>query len=383
MPATQPFRTLAEAVADGEAIDWRSLERSASGTQEQDALAALRHVSVVSGLFATLARTSGSSTQPLTRLDSGTDWGGLRILDHLGHGRYGDVYRAWDPALDRHVALKLIGGDDRAGAETKVVEEGRLMARVRHPNVVTIYGAQRIGDVAGLSMELVEGRTLEAELAERGPFPAEEIENVGRQLSEALAAVHGAGLVHRDVKASNALRDANGRVVLGDFGTGRELNADEAGGDGLVGTPAYLAPEIFARQAATPQSDVYSLGVLLFHLATGEYPHAARSLGGLREAHSRGRARSLGELRPDLPARLVGLIDRALDPDPAQRFQSGSELAGALTPRPHERRPRWPMVASALVAAAALALALWFGWPAGPAPMAVARDWVLVTAFEN
>ena len=382
MPQEQQLTDLAGAVADGRPLDWASIEQSTPGPAGREAIAALRDVSQVGALFASLANTLGRSDQRPERLEPGASWGGFRIVEHVGSGRYGDVYRAWDAALDRHVALKLVGCDDSAKSATPVVDEGRLMARVRHPNVVAIYGAQRIGDVAGLSMEFVGGRTLEADLAARGPAGAEDLVRIGRDLAGALGAVHGAGLVHRDVKASIALVESSGRVVLGDFGTGQDLDVDASTG-GLVGTPAYVAPEIFAGQPATPQSDVYSLGVLLFRLATGEYPQTAKTLRDLRDAHESVSARSLRDARPDLPPALAALVDRSLDRDPAKRFASGDEMARAFDAF---RRPPAPKVSRALVALAAglaIAVAL-LAWQSRPAPFQFnERDWVLVSAFDN
>ena len=205
---SQRVTSLAEAVADGDVPDWLGAERSSSDLAERRIIAKLRAVHAIGGLYATYGRTDSAGR---IELQPGDTWGALEIRAHIGRGRFGDVYRAWDPALDREVALKLIRHDeDAAGTEARIVEEGRLMARVRHPNVVTIFGAQRQDEVSGLWMELVEGRTLAAELAERGPFPAEELTRVGLELCGALAAVHDAGLVHRDVKAQNVMRDRYG-----------------------------------------------------------------------------------------------------------------------------------------------------------------------------
>ena len=244
------------------------------------------------------------------------------------------------------------------------------MARVRHPNVVTIHGAQRIDGTTGLWMEFVKGRTLAAELAERGPFDAVELARVGIQLCRALAAVHGAGLVHRDVKAQNVLRDGTGRVVLGDFGTGRQLEDSPLLSGSLAGTPAYVAPELFAGAPATPHSDLYSLGVLLFHMATGAYPVVGRSLRDLRDAHAYGKHTALRPLRPDLPKRLVGAMEKVLDPAPSHRFESAESMARALeqcvprTPSKRRARARLVTVAGVLVLAAAAAAAA-FTWRAG------------------
>ncbi len=257
-------------------------------------------------------------------------WRNLEIRERVGRGQFGDVYRAWDPAIDRDVALKLLRREDATrGADLVVVEEARLMARVRHPNVVTIYGAAHHDGFTGLWMEFIQGRTLEGELREQGPFESSEVTSVGIELCRALSAVHTAGLVHRDVKAPNVMREVTGRVVLGDFGTGLDLD-DEAAGPTLAGTPVYLAPEVFKREPATPLSDVYSLGVLLFHLTTGSYPVKGRSLAELRDRHALGTRERLRDVRPNLPPAFADVVDRALAPIPDDRFSSAAELERAL-----------------------------------------------------
>jgi tetratricopeptide (TPR) repeat protein len=375
---------LAEALADGQAPDWSSADLL--GDTDRELIAELRAVASIGQLFGTLP-SGGPAASARTQLPAGVTWGGLRILEHVGTGRFGDVYRAWDPALEREVALKLIprvAGDDD-DASSQVVEEGRLMARVHHPNVVAIFGAQRIGETTGLWMEFVQGRSLAHELGERGPFGMDDLVTVGSALCRALQAVHDAGLVHRDVKTQNVMRDVRGRVVLGDFGVGREL--DTGRNEGLAGTPAYIAPEIFAGQPATPQSDLYSVGVLMFQLATSRYPVEGRSLGALRDAHRIGQRTALRTARPELPDTVADVIDRALSHDPKARYATADAMADALDATrdvsSQSRRPLWAaaaVVLTTLVAAATLSLA---GRPAdAPFPLA-ARDWVLVTAFEN
>jgi tetratricopeptide (TPR) repeat protein len=380
---------LAEAVADGCPPDWASAEGCSADPGERRVIANLRAVQSIHGLM-TLRTTRRADETGRITLSRGETWGGLEVREHVGRGRFGDVYRVWDPALEREVALKLIRhGDGEGAVETRVVEEGRLMARVRHPNVVMIHGAQRIEGVSGLWMEFVEGRTLAAELVERGPFTADELTGVGIELSRALEAVHRAGLVHRDVKAQNVLRDTTGRIVLGDFGTGRELDEPQEARGGLAGTPAYLAPEIFDRKPATPRSDLYSLGALLFHLATGSYPVRGRSLRELRDAHAHGDRIALAALRADLPTALTAVIERALDTDPGRRFESAEAMRHALeatTSSPPFGVRRWRMAAGAVLG---LALAGLGGYAAvgrgspGVAPPLATNGLVLVTAFEN
>ncbi len=208
----------------------------------------------------------------------------------------------------------------------------------------------------------------------------------GLQMCDALAAVHAAGLVHRDVKASNILRDrSSGRVMLGDFGTGHDLEETGAPAEGLVGTPAYLAPEVFAGRGATPQSDLYSLGVLLFRLATGDYPFRERSILALRAAHARKARASIRGREGGLPEPLIAIIDRALDPDPSQRFGSAEAMAQAL--RRCQKRPAQRRALISAVAATAVLVALIVGLGRAlrtTAPLHFSeRDAVLVTKFEN
>ena len=386
----------AAAVADGRTLDWDSLE---SGASHEDRLI-IRRLRVIAEIGRSTIEMSltGTISDPLSSwpsvtasldLQPSTFWGSLRILGKIGAGRFGVVYRAWDPALDRDVALKILREADSDEAAAKhVIEEGRLMARVRHPNVVTIHGAQRIAGTTGLWMEFVSGRSLAAELADTGTFEADELARVGIEISRALAAVHGAGLVHRDVKAQNVLRDTSGRVVLGDFGTGRELETSAPAGS-LAGTPSHLAPELFASGTPTPCSDIYSLGVLLFHLATRAYPVVGRSLRDLADAHAQGRRTTLSSLRPDLPQPLTCAIEKALNPEPTGRFESAESLERALqacirpAPSSLRSRARLGAVAAALILAAVVSAFAWRTRPAGPPIPFSQRDWVLVTAFEN
>lgn len=388
MANEERFAAFAEAVADGAIPDW-PLDSSSLTPDDRQVLANLRALASISHVFATATESSRSAAFPPSPppLASGSQWGHLRVLETVGRGRSGQVYRAYDPALARDVALKLVPHrDGEDAAESQVVEEGRLMARVRHPNVVTIHGAQRIDRTSGLWMEFIEGRTLAAELEEQGPFGADELMRVGTELCQALKAVHGAGLVHRDVKAHNVLRETTGRVVLGDFGTGRELDDESHAQGGMAGTPAYLAPEIFDGRPASPCSDLYSLGVLLFHLATRRYPVEGRTLSALREAHANRGRRSPRVLRADLPDGLCGVIETAISNDPSKRFQTAEQMAAALARCQQRRagsRQRWVVAVLSIALILAVSTGVWLArQPAAALPL-VERDTVLVTAAIN
>jgi serine/threonine-protein kinase len=326
---------LAGAILDGSAVDWATAESSADDT-ERPLLGPLRRLASLADFHRGL---------PI-------HWGHLRLVEVIGRGAFAEVYRAWDTRLDREVALKLLPTAAPTGdVATSIIEEGRLLARVRHPHVVTIYGADRIDDRVGLWMELVKGRTLDQLLQQGHRFEQHEIVRIGIDLSHAVAAVHSAGLLHRDIKAHNVIRDDDGRVVLMDFGAGRELSV---GGADLAGTPLYLAPEVLQGQPATMQSDIYSLGVLLYRLSTGAYPIQAATVDDLRRAHANTRP-DLGPMRGS--RRLARVVAKALEPSAEDRYRTAEDLGTDLqrAVRTHARQPwiyRGAAVAVVVVAAA-------------------------------
>ncbi len=259
-----------------------------------------------------------------------TDWNGLHLLAELGAGGFGRVYRARDPVLQRDVALKIIALRSPEDA-AEVLREGQMLARVRHRGVVTVYAAQRVGDEVGLTMELVDGQTLSDVVRQQGPLGPEEAAVIGVSLCQALAAVHAAGLVHRDVKTRNVMRETGGRIVLMDFGLGRDLEVrrGQTTSD-LSGTPPYIAPELFSGQPASAASDLYSLGVLLFYLVTREYPVPARTIAELADAYAAGSRRLLTDVRPDLPGRFVQAVEGALAPRPSDRYATAAAMLRVL-----------------------------------------------------
>jgi serine/threonine protein kinase len=328
---------LALAVADGRPIDWHAQGARLAADIDPDLIAPFRLVERVVRahreatfdieLESMTVRPAAGRSGAEESSDAVVTWGPLTIAERIGGGSYGDVYRAHDRRLDRTVALKLLRRRDSAQARraSAVIEEGRLMARVRHPNVVTVYGAERIDGRVGLWMEYLEGRTLAEELRISGPFAEDAIVEVASALCGALAAVHAAGLLHHDLKAQNVIRTTDGRIVLTDFGAGRQVmtDAQTAGSRQLRGTPAYLAPEILNGQPASLQSEVYSLGVLLYYLATGMFPDRTASPGDIRLRLSEQSACS---------ALLSSLISRCLAPNQADRFKAMTEVAEAVNP---------------------------------------------------
>jgi TolB-like protein/Tfp pilus assembly protein PilF len=364
---------LAASVADGTPIDWKAFDRDSDAVNRRLA-SHLRLVESIASLHRSIPQDDAFGSEPEVNPveePSGPHWGRLVMLDRIGEGTSCEVYRAWDSALHREVALKLLHDEgSHADSHARLLDEARRMARVRHPHVVQVYGAEQHGDRVGLWMELVRGESLEQLVNARGPFGSREAALVGLDLCAALAAVHGAGLLHRDIKAQNVMRENGGRVVLMDFGTGELLTGTT---NRLVGTPLYLAPEIFRGQKASVQSDLYSLGVLLFYLVTGRFPVRADTMEQLARAHADRQRRSLRDLRPDAPEPFVRAIERALDNDPTRRYHSVGEMESALreavaeTPsrvvapapvveRRPARTPRWIVYTCAAIAAVVVLL---------------------------
>jgi eukaryotic-like serine/threonine-protein kinase len=265
------------------------------------------------------------------QLHVGSRWGDLTLKARVACGSFGTVYRARDERLRVDVALKLPSTPlPDHQANVRLLQEARHLARVRHRGVVTLCGAATHGRRAGLWMELLHGRTLERILGADGPLNAIEVARIGCDLCGALDAIHAAGLVHGDIKPQNVIREDGGRVVLIDFGSVSEVSRPEQTPRRITGTPLYLAPELMADGAVSISSDIYSLGVLLFRLASRSYPVLGDSVEELAAAHRRRNVRRLRDLRPDLPHELCQMVDRALRFDPPARYQTAGGMQRAL-----------------------------------------------------
>jgi serine/threonine-protein kinase len=360
----------ADSIATGEVVDWEGLSQGL----DPDHGRVLKEMEVLERIAAFLRTdtpdTSDEVPPPRSQPSSPRSWGHFTRLELLGEGGFGSVYRVRDTKLQTDVALKLIPlPADRDVRPTLALKEARLLARVRHSNVVSVFGADIRDSYVGIWMELIEGRTLSALLRQNGPFSAHEAALVGIDLCRALAAVHAAGLIHGDIKTRNVMRAAGGRTVLMDFGTGADLFGLRLQGAarGIAGTPLYLAPEVFDGSARSTVTDIYSLGVLLYHLVTDAYPVKGQSAAEVEDAHRRGERRGLRDARPDLPQGFIAAVEQAISVDPESRFQTAGAFERALgeflgqpardEPRPRARKLKQETLAwwlPASVAAAAL-----------------------------
>ena len=341
--------SLVASVADGWPQDWVALDEAADDEPTRLALENLHVISRIAHFHQSLSEAERPATrklpsaaaevsklglEPRSRQDPLLgSWGRFQLWRKLGEGAHGHVYSAYDPELDRDVALKLL---KRSASSIEMVRrlllEARMLAQVRHPNVASVYDVGEHEGQAGLWMELVRGATLEELLSYQGPMSAAEAALVGQDLCRALAAVHGAGLVHRDVKTANVIREVGGRIVLTDLGAGCY---QRDGQRQFAGTPCYAAPEVVAGAEATVLSDIYSLGVVLFRLVTGAHPRRAGRVEHVVERSDCGTSfcsplLSLRDLRPDLSDAFVVAVEQALATNPSDRPQSDGAFSSAL-----------------------------------------------------
>jgi len=386
-------RAIAARIADGSGVDWAATDASVADgdSDERGVLDQLKAIAALAALHRAPADRAGDDSSV-----AGKRWGALTLIAVIGEGRFGQVYRAWDARLQRQVALKVLhaASPSAAASPTRAIEEARLLARVRHPNVLAVHGAECIDGQVGIWTEFIEGRTLESYLSTNGPLPADEVVAIGLDLCRALSAVHEAGLLHRDVKAQNVMRETGGRIVLMDFGTGQDLERRPARGGDLSGTPLYLAPELFAGGRPSVASDIYALAVLLFYLSTGRHPVQGRTLDDVRAAH---RSRTHVALReepadlPDaslpvaerLPTPFVVVLARALKPDSALRFESATAFEAALgqaqtalasASEPRRWRPIALTVGVIMAIGAVVAIVLLGTWRRSPITPPTARQ---------
>jgi len=307
-------------------------------------------------------------------------WGEFRIVAELGHGGFGRVYRAFDAGLAKDIALKIVRPADPARIPA-VLREGQMLARIRHPNVVTVHAVRQVGDEIGFVMELVEGESLADRVRRDGRLGADEAVSIGQTLCQALAAVHAAGLLHRDIKARNVMRDSRGQIILMDLGAGREL-ATSGPRDDLTGTPPYLAPELFSGHDASPASDIYSLGVLLYYLVTGAHPVEGATAFDIAMAHRSGARRLLVDRRPDLPPDFIRVVERALS-DRTRRYQTAGELLedlNAIATRQPVPGPAGRVVAASRWPAR---LAWWAAGAAGAVAAIVVLGFLATRAYDS
>ena len=267
----------------------------------------------------------------------------FRIIEKLGAGGMGVVYRAHDEQLDRDVAIKVLpsASFDDPSARSRLLREARTASKLNHPNICTIHEVGEHEGQAFIAMELVEGRSLSA-LLEDGPLPVEKVQRYGLQLADALAHAHERGIIHRDFKSANVMV-TNGRAKVLDFGLAKRQRAEDVAetltrgtetvtAPGMVaGTLAYMAPEQLRGRPADARSDIWSLGVVLYEMTAGVRPFQGNTSFELSSAIISQPTPSLTTSPTGpLPPGLGTVIERCLQKEPDQRYQKSADLREAL-----------------------------------------------------
>jgi predicted Ser/Thr protein kinase len=304
-----------------------------------------------------------------------------QVVQKLGEGGMGVVYKAIDATLDRPVALKVLQSDRRTMlSKQRFIREAKAASALNHPNIVTVYEFGSDGGVDFIAMEYVEGFTLHELLSRRG-VPRETMLEYARQAAVAVAKAHAAGIIHRDLKPNNIMATREGLVKVLDFGLAKQepapnsdatqtLSLTMAGA--IAGTPAYMSPEQAAGEPADYRSDIFSLGVILYEIACGERPFKGANPQATLHQIATVEPPPIDGIDPSAPPRLVALIERCLTKNREQRLQSMSEVAGELSailrqqPAPSRRPVAAGILAIGILGAVGLGTGIWFTRHATP-----------------
>ncbi|MGH9620462.1 MAG: protein kinase domain-containing protein, partial [Bryobacteraceae bacterium] len=252
------------------------------------------------------------------------------ILDELGRGGMGAVYKVRDRELDRVIALKTIRPDLASNTSTirRFKQELLLARQISHRNVIRIYDLGVSGGLRFITMEFVDGRDLRSILSEYGKLLPEEAAGIVKQICAGLEAAHAEDVIHRDLKPQNILLDMQRQVRIMDFGLARTLEQSGITGTGMiVGTADYMSPEQARGEQIDARSDLFSLGLILYELLTGVLPFAAESMVSTLFRRTQERAEPVQSIDPSIPGWLARITMRCLEPDPSERYQSAAEIA--------------------------------------------------------
>jgi serine/threonine-protein kinase len=262
--------------------------------------------------------------------------GRYRVLKELGRGAMGLVYLGKDPTIQRFVAIKTmqldpIDQDDKLqDVKARFFREAESTGRLSHPNIVTIYDAGEENDLGYIAMELIEGTSLKQWTRKPNLMPVNEVLLTVATVADALDYAHQQGVVHRDIKPANIMLTKDHIVKVMDFGIAKMASSSKTETNIVLGTPTYMSPEQIAGKKVDGRSDIFSLGIVLFELLTGQLPFIADNLSAMLFSIAHHPHPAVQSLRPNLPARVQEIVDRALQKELPHRYRRAEELANEL-----------------------------------------------------
>ena len=264
-----------------------------------------------------------------------TQMGRYEIVDELGQGAMGIVYKAKDPLIDRMVAIKTINlslaQEEKAEYEARFYQEAKAAGRLSHPNIVTIYDVGKSGDIAYIAMEFLEGRELRDMLNDSQRISIDQAINIVAQVAKGLGYAHGKGIVHRDVKPSNVMVSQDGYAKITDFGIARMASSAVRTQTGMVlGSPKYMSPEQVMGRPLDQRSDIFSLGVMLYEILTGQAPFVGENINAIMYQTLNATPAPPGSINPVIPDMLNFIVAKAIAKGLDDRYQSAIDFANDL-----------------------------------------------------
>lgn len=301
----------------------------------QERKARLREAEATVALGSSLRRTSPEGTVIVSEGAARPTLGRYEIEKELGRGAMGTVFLGKDPKINRFVAIKTLRLDEvdpslLTEVRERFFREAESAGRLNHPNIVTIYDAGEEQELGYIAMEVLDGKDLKEWCAKDRLLPVKQVLEIVADVADALDYAHSQHVVHRDIKPANIMLQKDGTVKVTDFGIARITTSSKTQTGVLLGTPNYMSPEQITSAKVDGRSDIFSLGVVLFEMLTGEKPFQSDNPATLMFQIAKEPHPSILQVRPDLPAECEAIIDKALQKDAAQRYQRAAEMADAL-----------------------------------------------------
>jgi len=270
----------------------------------------------------------------MDNLQSGQMLGPYRIITQIGKGGMANVYKAYQPSVDRYVAIKVLPSQLAESQEfaTRFHQEARIIAKLEHPHILPVFDYGESDGVSYFVMRYLEAGTLRDKMEAGRPLPIKDIDRIFTQLADALSYAHSFGIIHRDLKPANALIDSHGNIFLTDFGIAKLLESASprlTQTDAIMGTPAYISPEQAQSQSVDQRADIYSLGIILYEMVTGRVPFVADTPLAVLFKHISDPLPLPSLVKPDIPPSIEQVILKALAKDPKDRFSTADEFAAA------------------------------------------------------